>query len=251
MTKSSLLNYFINGFSLANRSLEIYLIGIGLSLFGVLAGLLEGNILGKILQLVSFITVFFTFGYQMSVPLLLTHKQESKQLVFKSIWEIVLRNSKRMILPVILFGILFMVLFFALIILWVVMSHPSNSKDMVAAMKNFIEQLRNWNPFFIIFGAIFSLFAFTPIYFSIENKGFFASVKRSVSFSFKHLNFMMLLILIGAINYTVITLIRVPIENRLALFVLTAFTQYTGLIISASTLLYYQDHHNSQSTIGN
>lgn len=243
--KSSLLNYFSKGFSLANRSLEIYLIGLGLSLIGVFANLLSGSIIGKILQFVSFISLFFTFGYQMSVPLLLTFKQQAKPLEFNNAWNIILRSTKRMILPVILFGILFMVLFFSLLIWVVVMSHSSNSQEIVASVQNLVIQLRNWNPLFIIFGSIFSFFVFTPIYFSIENKGFFASMKKSISFSFKHSNFIVLLILINAINYTIITLIRIPIENPLGQLVLTAITQYIALIISASTLLLYQSHRDS------
>lgn len=249
MTKSLLINYFIKGFSLANHSLEIYLIGIGLSLVGVFGNLLSGSIIGKILQFVSFISLFFTFGYQMSVPLLLTFKQQAKPLEFNNVWNIVLINTKRMILPIILFSILFMVFFFALLILFVATSHPTNSQDTAASIKNFIEQLRNWNPLFIIFGSIFSFFEFTPIYFSIENKGLFASIKGSVSFSFKHLNFIVLLVLINAINYTIITLIRIPI-NPLGQLVFTVITQYIALIISASTLLFYQSHYNSQNTIG-
>ncbi|MDP2632926.1 MAG: hypothetical protein Q8P25_04380 [Candidatus Curtissbacteria bacterium] len=155
-----------------------------------------------------------------------------------------------MILPVILFGILLMVLFFGAFGV-VAMSHPSGSQAVVTSIKTFIEQLKNWNPLFIIFGAIFAPLAFTPIYFSVEDKGLFASIKRSVGFSFTHLNFIVLLILIGAINYTLITLIRVPIENPLGIFILTSIAQYIGLIISASTLLFYQSHHNSQNTIGN
>ncbi len=215
MYKNLFTDYFIRGFYLANRSFEIYLIGIGLSLVGVFANLLLGSLLGKILQLVSFIIIFFTFGYKMSVPLLLTLKQQSKHLDFKNVWNIVLKNTKRMTLPVILFGILFMVLFFALLIFFVATSHPSNSQDIVASIKNFVEQLRNWNPVFIIFAVIFAFFAFTPIYFSVENRGLFASIKRSISFGFKHLNFIVLLILIQAINYTMITLIRIPVENPL------------------------------------
>jgi len=241
MNKSTFSN-FSRGFFLTNHSLEIYLIGIGLSLFGILANMLHGSLLGKVLQLVSFITLFFSFGYQMSVPLLLTFKQQGKPLDFNNVWSIVKRNTKRMILPTILFGILFMVLFVGILIGFVAMSHPSGGQEEVTTIKNFTEQLRNWNPLFIIFGSVFSFFSFTPIYFSIENKGFFASMRRSVSFSFKHLNFILLLIVILAINYTVVTLIRIPIQNPLGLLALTVISQYTALIISASTLLFYQSH---------
>lgn len=239
------LTFFSKGFFLTNRSLEIYLIGIALSLIGVLVNLFKGSPIGTVLQIVSLVSIFFTFGFQMSVPLLLTLKQQTKYLDFNKAWSVILRNTKRMILPVILFGTLFMVLFFSLLIWFVAMSHPTDSQAIVSTIKNFAEQMRNWNPIFIVLGIPFALFAFTPIYFSVENKGFFASMKRSISFSFKHLNFIMLLVLFGAVNYTVITPIRIPIENPLGQLALSVVIHYVGLIMSSSTLLFYQSSHNS------
>lgn len=239
------LTFFSKGFFLTNRSLEIYLIGIVLSLIGVLVSLFKGSPVGTVLKIVSFISIFFTFGFQMSVPLLLTLKQQTNHLAFNKAWSVILRNTKRMILPVILFGTLFMILLFSLLIWFIAMSHPTNSQAIVNVIKNIAEQMRNWNPLFIVLGIPFALFAFTPIYFSVENKGFFASMKRSISFSFKHLNFIMLLVLFGAINYTVITLIRIPVENPLGRVILSVITHYVGLILSASTLLFYQSSQNS------
>lgn len=239
------LTYFSKGFSLTNRSPEIYLIFIGLSLFGILDILFKGSPIVIALQIVSFIGFFFSFGFQMSVPLFFTFKQQAKPLDFNNMWPVILRNTKRMILPIILMVILFMILLFALLI-WFIVSHPGNSQDIAtAAIKNFPEQMMNWNPLFIIFGIPLTLFSFTPIYFSVENKGFFASMRRSVSFSLRHLNFIVLLILFGAAISTVTTFIRIPFENRLGWLILGIITQYVGLILSASTLLFYQSKHNS------
>ncbi len=252
-----ILNHFAKGFFLANRSLDIYIIGVGLSLFSVLASLLTGSMLGKILQLVSFIAVFFSFSYYMSLPLLLTYKQQAKPLNFNSVWTVIFKNTKRTILPLILLFILlivfFIVLLFSLLVLTIALSHPSNNQELVAATKNFLDQIGGLSPLVIIllgiFTGIFTLFAFTPIYFSVENKGFFSSMKSSVGFSLNHLNFIGFLILFGTIRFIVGTLlVRIPIEKPLMLFISTVIFEYVNLIISASMLLFYQKIHTPDDT---
>jgi hypothetical protein len=230
-------SYFIKGFSLANHSLVICLLGIGLSLIHFFANYFSGLLLGNhtelnhgkiVVPLISFISIFFIIGYSMSVPLLLTFRQKAKPLDFNNFWAIILKNTKRMILPLILICLLTGALFITLSL----------------AINNFDKQLNNWNFFLLILACVSALFAFVPIFFSIENIGFITSTKKSLSFSFRHLSFLLILILINALNYTFLTFLRTLIKYPFSTLISTAIGEYINFVIAASTLLFYQKYHN-------
>lgn len=243
--KKSITSYFSKGFLLANKSLDLYLIGVGLSIFGILAGLFNGSPIATLLQIIASVLGFFSFGFGMSLPLLLTNKQQRKHSDLRSVWSIITKNTKRMILPVIVMSVLVIVLFFAVLLWFLSMSNTTSGQEINATLISFSQQLPYLTPLFIVLGIPFAFFAFTSIYFSVENEGFFTSIKKSIAFGFKHLHFVGVLILLGAVHSILIALVKIPIDNHLGQFVLMTITQYTSLVITASTLLFFQSRRGS------
>lgn len=232
-------SYFLKGFSLANRSLDIFVISLFFLLFGQFSFLFQDLLVRNILQLIDFILLFFNFGFFMSIPVFLLWKQQNKSLNYHVFWSTLTRNTKRMIIPTILYLILIMIVGFSFLFAVAATIHPANSQQFAVIIQNFTNQLKNWNPLFIINGAIVSLFVFTSIYFSVENNGFFASAKKSLAMSLKNLNFIVIIILISATTYSISTLLSIP-SNSGSYLISIAISQYVSLVVIASTLYYYQ-----------
>ncbi|OGH48434.1 MAG: hypothetical protein A3G66_01460 [Candidatus Levybacteria bacterium RIFCSPLOWO2_12_FULL_39_17] len=248
MLKVLITNYFLKGFYLANRSLDIYLLLVFLTLVAFLPSLLGQSIIGKILQFITIPLFLIQFGFWMSIPSFLVDKQQHKLINYRNLVIITLRNAKRLIVPSIILSILFGILAL-LLIFYAAFSYAKSGGDpsqIIRAIQNLTQSLLRWNPVFFIFPALFSFFVFTSIYFSLENKGFFGSVKRSVIFGFKNLNYIAIVFLIYAIFYSISSLFpptfEVPLsaQTNLGLLIRGILGQYMFLIIVASSLLYYQ-----------
>ena len=166
---------------------------------------------------------------------------------------IVLRNARRLIIP----GILFMILFGILAVLFIVIAGFNVTKgggdpnQIAPYIQNMTQSLMRLNPIMFIFAGIFALLVFVPIYFSLENKGFFGSIKRSIVFSFKNLEFTAIIFLIYTIFYTLSSLFPLSVEfppstgNQLNLLIRMAIGGYLiGFVTMASSLLYYQNKNS-------
>lgn len=241
MNKTTLI-YFSKGFSLANRSLDIFLISLFFLLFGQLAYLFQESLIRNTLQLINFILLFFNIGFLMSIPAFLLWKQQNKsRLNYNTLWSTLTRNTKRMIIPTILFLILMMTFGIFLVFITVVNTQSANNQQLVDVIQNLINQLRIWNPLFILFGSIISLFVFTSIYFSVENNGFFTSAKKSVFFSFRNLHYVIVIMLIFTVTYSISVFLPVSSVNW-GFLIRIIIGQYISLVITSSALYYYQSH---------
>ncbi|OGD86031.1 hypothetical protein A2696_04080 [Candidatus Curtissbacteria bacterium RIFCSPHIGHO2_01_FULL_41_13] len=242
-------NYFLNGFSLANRILDIYFISLLLTLIAFIPSFLGQSIVGKISQFVTIPLFLIQFSFWMSIPLFLVDKQQNRATNYRNLSIVVLHNAKRLIIPGIILSILFGIL--ALLVLLIaalnVAKTGSDPSQITTAIQNLIQKLLRWNPIMISLTGLFSLFVFTSIYFSLENRGFFGSAKRSVIFSFKNLNFVLIIFLIHAIFYSLSSLfpptfkIPISVQGDLGLLIIVVLSQYMSFIIIASALLYYKN----------
>lgn len=237
-----IFGYFSKGFSLTNKSLDIFLISLFFLLFGQLSYLFQDSLIRNTLEIISLIFIFFSSGFHMSIPLFLLTKQQNKSLEYQMVWSVLIRNTKRMIIPTILFFVLIIGVFLFLLFLAVIFTRPADDQQFVNLLKSFVSYLSGWNLIFVIFGAIASFFVFTPIYFSVENNGFFSSLKKSATLAFRNLNYILIIILIFTISYSITALIPVSSDNIIVNLVRISITQYIALLVTASTLYYYQDH---------
>src|SRR4029079_11485717 len=110
----------------------------------------------------------------------------------------------------------------------------ANLQQIKTSIQNYTNLAKGWNPLYLVTNCLLSFFSFVPIYFSFEKKGILGSIRRSLFFSFKNLNFVFLIILVNAISYSVSALIPFPTENNLRLMARTLIGQYFGFIITAS-----------------
>src|SRR3989344_2263494 len=200
MHQKAIFNYFLNGFFLANRSLDIFLISI---------------------------------GFTLSLPVFLIQKQQNKALDYGQVVKATLKNTKRLILPGILLFILFTIVLMASFVLAAISLHPS--KDQVTSFFQSIG--KGWHPIFLIPIVLIAFLEFTSFFFSLEGNGLLSSVKKSIVVAFNNLKYISIIILISLIS-TITSFI--PIETFLGPLVKMILSGYIALVLTASSLLYYQ-----------
>ena len=244
--KQSVLNYLSKGFSLANHSLDIYLISVSLLLINSLSLHNLPSPFGIILSiLTTFILFFVYFGFNLSIPLFIQEKEKEKALNYHKVYKTVIENTKRIILPAILFLTLFFVAAVALLSTYYLIANSQGTSDKQISssiVEQLIGLLIGWNPvaiaFSLVSSIIFSFLTFTSIFFSIEDKGIFRSIAQSVVLSSKHLHYISIIILVNLITSLIFKLF--PIEQTWGRMLISALSQYVNLIITASSLLYYR-----------
>lgn len=243
--KQSVLNYLSKGFSLANHSLDIYLISATLVLISSTNFPNLPSPFGTILSILTFTFLFIWIGYELSIPSFLQQKQKESKLNLKSVYETTIKNTKRIFIPGILLIILLMGSLFAYVI--IALLQGSNPDQITASIQQPSEFIISgftggWSPVIIAFSlissVIFSFFTFTSIFFSIENKGIFRSIVQSVVLSSRHLHYISIIILVNLITSLIFKLF--PIEQTWGRMLTSALTQYVNLVITASSLLYYR-----------
>lgn len=78
MQQKSLIQYFISGFSLANRSLVLLLISVVLSIVSLLTQYVKNSPFELVLGILAFILSFISGGFLLSLPVFLVSKQQKK-----------------------------------------------------------------------------------------------------------------------------------------------------------------------------
>ena len=239
------MKYFLQAFIIVNKSLDLYLIGISLILFSLLSQLNLPVGIQSILSFINIALMFILISFTLSIPVFLLWKKENK-FTYLTLKNTVIKNTKRIIIPGIIFFVLFTTAAMVLLIIYAVTTvgsgdqvQPTNVERDIASAVNF---LTGWSPIMIIilvlFSIITSLFIFTPIYFSIEGKGLINSAIDSVSFSFKNLGFIFLVILISLLNGFILRLL--PPQELWAQFLTLILSEYVAFIMIASAFLFYQ-----------
>lgn len=231
--------YFTKGFALVNKSLLVYLINLLLWLPTIISNLLPNDSFKSILIFMSYILMFLSLGFSLSIPSFLLQKQENKSLELKSILYITLKNTKRIIVPIILLGVIFFVLlFFILLINISIFSLTYLPNDSFSEWLGSEDRSLIYQIFGIIISAASSFFVFMPILFSIKNEGVFKSLLKSFSLSIKNFSFLSLVVLVNIVSSLLTGFL--PITQTWGYSLGMMINSYVGLLITSSALLYYQ-----------
>ena len=156
--------------------------------------------------------------------------------------DITFSNAKRLIFPSICLFILFMFAFLVTVFS-IFITHHSSKTEAMAALQNAFVYLLNWNPIFFLIALISSLFSFQAIFFSIEQLGFFHSLKKSFLFSLKNKKFLIPIVFYNAIRYSLFVtpaIISLMLASYVGKYIYSAISLYINFIITASSLIYYQ-----------
>lgn len=241
---NSVFNYFRSGFKLANKNILIYLIGLVLSLTSFLDNVTRNTLL----NILSLFFLFIIAAYEMSIPVFLVQAQKDKALGFNNLLKTVFKQAKRLVLPaiILLIAIPVIFIFLVLIVLFATGGRGIEQGQIAVAIQNMINYMRVWNPAYVLIVSLYSLFVFVPIYFSLEEKGVFTSMVRSVVFGSKHLNFLLLVILIQSLSSFISYNIPVLTGNTaITMFAKGAWAQYINFIVLIASLLFFQDKNSS------
>lgn len=232
MKHNYIIQYLFKGFSLANRSLDILLIGFLLNITPIISGfLLSNTALKEVQPALSFIFLFIGISFTLSTPIFLLQKQQQKSLNYKELVGIVVKNNKRIMLPGVLLFTLFIILLLLSLVIIAVVLQP-NENQVAIFFQNFG---KGWEPIFLIPIILLSFLEFTPFFFSLEYQGLWISIKNSITTAFKNLPYIGLVTLIMIITFFINSFI---LQGQLLIRNLVA--QYVYLVIAASSLFYYQ-----------
>jgi hypothetical protein len=239
MKRTSLTHYFVNGFALANQSLDILLIDIVLVIPSLIGMYVENAILGKAISLISYILVFIGFVFTLSIPVFLVYKQRKEVLTYKEIFDVVVKNIRRMIFPTIVCFLLLtvlMIILVAILLATKVISPPDFSAS---------DEVQHVIPIAFIF--VLSFFEFTSFYFSLEYNGFFTSMRKSLVAAFNNLRYIAPVILCGVASYVIFTFLSTG--TLWGDLLRSVIGLYISFVVIASSLSYYQDVIKDQDMI--
>jgi hypothetical protein len=232
MKHTSLTHYFSNGLSLANQSLDILCVAILLWIPSIVSTYLHATTSRGSIAVISALFLLVSVVFTLSIPVFLVSKQQGEALSYKEVFGVVARNTRRMILPVIVYFLVFGVFIFGSMFIF----SPSR---VAAFFQDMPEISKGWQPTVLIFIPIVSLFEFTSFFFSLENNGFFTSMKKSLQAAFTNMPYIALVILFGLASYSIISLL--PIDAFWRRLLGTVLGQYSNLVLIATSLIYYQD----------
>src|SRR3989344_6248943 len=102
----SVFYYLFRGVSLVYHSPEIFLIGVSISLVGFFYSLLPESSIKTVLSLIGFFLTSFEMSFYMSMPIFLIEKQQKRPISYRSVGIVVIKNTKRLILFVIMLCVL-------------------------------------------------------------------------------------------------------------------------------------------------
>lgn len=224
-----LLSYYLRGFRLMNKSLELYIISLLFLLVLdrlALLNLRQGSISWLIMFIFQICFLLVYFGFSVSIPVFFKSKLEGKKIGWREVTGVVLRNTKRIILPgivlgVLLIAVLLLILFFVSIVLR--LDSPDRSPL-----------------FFVGVNAISSLFLFTSMFFSLEGRGLLFSVKQSLVFSIKNIWFVAIAFCLTTVVYLLAHDLYSS-ANFLIKTLVIGVREYVVICVSASAVLYYLD----------
>lgn len=233
MKKHSLKQYFIDGFKFTNKNLDLFLILLSVSFVSMLLPL-SNQFIGNLQKIASFIWLFIYFSFQLSVPVFLLQKQKEQKISYTLILNTTLANTKRIILPSLVFGVILFVLFMGFMIFTTFIS-PLPKETNPTYNLNFSNRMNLFINSIII---LLSLFHFTSFYFSLEKKSLFSSLKKSLITTYHHPRYIGIILFIYLAHGILMSVIPIQLSNLLIIQIIT--TSYMGLITGYASLLYYQ-----------
>lgn len=133
----------------------------------------------SIFLLLGFLLYIVNVGFLFSLPVFLTKKQQGESLNLRTILSTTLSSIKRLILPLIL---LIFVSFVIIVILGFFLFFQFISEGNSYFIKNLTNQIISAQiPLVILLGGLYSFMNFAQIYFSLERKGLFSSIKKQIN----------------------------------------------------------------------
>lgn len=230
MQQKSIFQYFLKGFSLTNQSFDIFIIAL---FFGSLIYLPD---LSENLQvdLLYGLLLLILMGFNLSLPVFLLQKQQRQKLNYGEMLQVITNSIKRLLIPAVILFVVFILLFIISAVLVGLFLQPSNSQ-----VTNFFQNIGQpgAQPIFMLLIVPLTFLAFTPFFFSLENKNLLISIRQSIQVSFKNLYFVGILMVINIIYYFLIRFLPGDFWGQA---VTTVLAGYTTLFLTASTLFYYQ-----------
>lgn len=244
MQQKPIIQYFLNGFSLTNRSLDILLINLFLFLPLLKPTLLinytQNSIFGAVLLLLAaFLLAFISIGFLLSIPVFLVQKQQKKALDYRHLGGVVIKNTRRIILPGVLLLVLLAVTLILLAILIEIFLHPNPSSKEITSFFQSIG--KGWYLIFFILLVVITFFEFTSFFFSLEHDGLFSSMKKSISVAFNNLHYISIVILISIIYSLIISFVPIGTFWGQWRLVRMFLDGYISLAVISSSLFYYQN----------
>jgi len=236
--------YFLKGFNLVNRNIEIYIFSAALSCIIYIFPHQRG-LINLILFLPRIFLLFLSVGYSLSIPIFLVKKQNKINVDLNFIWNQSLSTAIRIILPFIVYGFIFLILLFFYIGIVLQLSgvDVTKSSGIIEGMKLIIQRPYIY---FLPISWIGVLFVFFPMFFTLEMNGFHSSVKKSIIMSFQNLKFAFILWLVGYLVLILLSVIfpinNIPVNSSFNIYriLFNLCINYTQTVITASILLYYQ-----------
>lgn len=234
------LSYYIKGFKLLNKNLDLFFFGILLSLGNYL--LLFGYRINPLVSIL--LTVIFVIYYTFVIVILLNNRIDNVRMTPKYIYYLFIELLKRLSPWIILIFILF------LIVLTVIGVVAVISVGSGYQIENYYAVFKNQ---LIIFSFIISIFGpalrYMPIFFGIKNYSFFDSIKRSLRFTIKNFKFTYLIfpliIVSQALNLNFYNILE---KNSILQIGFGIVNNYINLIIISASLIYILDIGKNELT---
>jgi hypothetical protein len=233
MRQYSLPIVFSQGFTLATKSFDVFLVGLVLSLLSLIVSSIQDALLATILQVVSFVLLIINISFMLSTPVFLVKKQQNKVLHYKNLWEVVFKNTKRIILPGILLFIIFMTILVALFV-FAASTFDSTGQQ----ISYFFGDTNGLGLIPIVFMIGVSVFEFTSFFFSLENNSLLLSIKKSIGVAFRNIPYIGIIIFTNITSYILSSLFLSDGLWRQCIGM--ALGGYLSFVLSASSLVYYQ-----------
>jgi hypothetical protein len=187
---------------------------------------------------VSFVTSFLGVGFNLALPIFLIQIQEKQPTSIRNFLNIIWKATSRSFGAIVVLGSLLALVVFMFFFTGSYKAFPVNLNSLYGfSLSNFI--------FSLILSALLSLFAFTPIYFSLKEQNLYRALISSVAFFFKNLGFSLpfsLLLFTESFAKNILYFYSPGTIFKLITFML--FTEIILLFGSILCLLYFQKSKN-------
>lgn len=239
----SILNYFLQGFRLLNKNIEIFIINILLLLISTFLPTINlPSELTLITAIISLTLSLLIISYGLSIPLLFTYKQQGGIIDFSYLRKILPQNLKRLFesqTTAKSFLISFLILVTAIFAFLILKPDVKSITDGISNLN------KTWDLRFTVYTSVLailqSFLVFSSIFFSINNLRIYSALKNSIAYSFHNLKFVGVVAgLYVASNLIFIFINLLPLESILLNALGYAASLYIGSVATASALIYYQ-----------
>lgn len=225
-----MIRYFSQGFSLLNKNIKLGVIFLVLQLISGLPNMVtQAGLFGTFVGIIASISLVISFVFWPALYKFFFLRMENKEVTNQLLVKETLMLARRLIVPAIIL-ILFTFLIIAIltaILLSIGVDFSQNSTLVLGVLM-------------FPLGVIGNLLVFTGIYFVIEKKSFWSSIKQSIAFALKNLKFVAAILVFSLLTQYFYLLVDVPgyVNN-----IVTIIVSYVNLGILATVIIY---HHSKK-----